>query len=167
MSDTHSEYYKELVDFKEVIGIYIHPKTGKKQETTQGIIHYLRNCEAYIIPAAPSEHADDNNQDIYNDEIETKCVILLSVQRALLGAITPNFRSVFVDWNVQSKQILITLYFILDKDSTEADQEEAECVAAEVIADFIHGCIETKLIKIAPSQPMSQYGKVCVFKRKE
>ncbi len=44
---------KERVDFGEVIGQYVDPKTGKAYETTKGIIHYSNNG-AHIVPANPN-----------------------------------------------------------------------------------------------------------------
>lgn len=44
---------KEAVDFKENIGTYIDPKTGKAYETTRGTIHYSKDG-AHIVPAQPN-----------------------------------------------------------------------------------------------------------------
>ena len=43
---------KERVDFKQVIGKWVDPTTGKAYETTKGIIHYSKNG-AHIVPARP------------------------------------------------------------------------------------------------------------------
>ncbi|MFV9511284.1 polymorphic toxin type 50 domain-containing protein [Tepidibacillus sp. LV47] len=43
---------KERVDFKQVIGKWVDPNTGKAYETTKGIIHYSKNG-AHIVPARP------------------------------------------------------------------------------------------------------------------
>lgn len=157
--------YNELVDFKEVIGLYIDPQTADSQETTKGIIHHCKSGEAYIIPAIPIEDKSDNQ--VPNDQkIETRCRLLLSVQRALIGAITSNFRAIFVDWIHEYEKTSIKLYYVLDQ-ATEVDIEEAEGVAAEVMADFVNSSISIELIVVDRSKPISSLGKACVFQHKE
>ena len=47
------------------------------------------------------------------------------------------------------------------------DKEEAECIAAEVIADFPNDFIETELIIIDNTQVILNYGKECVYQIKK
>lgn len=43
---------RERVDFGEIIGKYVNPKTGEAMDTTVGIIHYSKTG-AHIVPARP------------------------------------------------------------------------------------------------------------------
>ena len=58
--------------------------------------------------------------------------LLLSVQRALLGAVPPGLRAVTCGW-VGTQ---ITLRFVFDGEISEANTEDAQIVGSEVIADF-------------------------------
>jgi hypothetical protein len=58
--------------------------------------------------------------------------LLLSVQRALLGEVSPSLRGVTVGW----RDHLILLRFYFDGAVTEEDREAMSVVGAEVIADF-------------------------------
>ena len=49
--------HKERVNFGEVIGAYVDPKTGKSYKTTIGIIHYSQTG-AHIVPAKPENWED-------------------------------------------------------------------------------------------------------------
>ena len=62
--------------------------------------------------------------------------------------------------------MLIKLFFVFDKEISEDDVEEAECVATEVVADFTNGFIETEFIQIVSPEPIPDLGKECIFKRK-
>ena len=46
--------HKEVVDFHEVIGVYIAPETGERVLTTKGTIHYSKKG-CHVVPASPSE----------------------------------------------------------------------------------------------------------------
>ena len=101
---------------------------------------------------------------IENPAITQRIKVLLSCQRALLGAVTPNLRQVQVDW----KDNHITLYFVYNGDFTEEDIEEAECVATEVIASFpFDYTIETKYLRIDFPQTIGLLAQACVYARKE
>jgi hypothetical protein len=58
--------------------------------------------------------------------------LLLSVQRALLGAVSPRLRAVTCGW----EGVEITLRFVFDGEMVEEDLEDAGVVATEVAADF-------------------------------
>ncbi|WP_051370980.1 hypothetical protein [Mesorhizobium loti] len=63
-------------------------------------------------------------------DIRTK--LLLSVQRALLGAVSPRLRAVTCGW----EGFEITLRFVFDGELADPDLEDAGIVASEVAADF-------------------------------
>ncbi len=102
-----------------------------------------------------------------NAEIENRSEILLSVHRALLGAITSKLRAVCVDWSKIDGKLSIKLYFVFYKEITDDNKDDCECVATEVVADFAHGYIETEFLQISSSQTLPKLGRECVFKRKE
>jgi hypothetical protein len=41
---------KEVVDFKEIIGLHVNEKTGAETPTTWGTIHYDKNGGYHIVP---------------------------------------------------------------------------------------------------------------------
>lgn len=59
--------------------------------------------------------------------------IVGSVQRALLGSVTPNLRGVAVDWD--ETEILVICYF--HGSISDDDREEMSCVHTEVATDFV------------------------------
>lgn len=86
--------YNELVDFKEVIGAYKNPMTTLLHETTRGIIHYSKEGAAHIIPTMPTHYQFDMDAS-NNEELNKRSFILLSVLRALIGAVPSSLRGVF------------------------------------------------------------------------
>ncbi|QPC91860.1 hypothetical protein [Mesorhizobium sp. INR15] len=63
---------------------------------------------------------------------EIRAKLLLSVQRALLGAVSPNLRAVTCGWH----EVEIKLRFVFDGEIAEENFEDAGVVASEVAADF-------------------------------
>jgi hypothetical protein len=93
--------------------------------------------------------------------------ILLSLQYALCGEISKNMRAVFVDW-IDEK---LFLYFIFDGEISEDDIEEASCIETEFFCALTRPCVGTRLstecIRIDAPKPIPDFGKECVYKRKE
>ena len=65
-------------------------------------------------------------------DAEIRLQLLLSIQRALLGAVPAPLRAVTCGWNATK----ITLQFIFDGEISEDDEEGARIAGTEVIADF-------------------------------
>ena len=65
----------------------------------------------------------------------TRSEFLLSTQRALLGFITANVRS--VSGSVEGKAVVIR--YIIDGEIDELTREELACVSAELLADMYAG----------------------------
>ena len=61
--------------------------------------------------------------------------LLLAIQRALWGAVTPNLRCVYV--NLVDKQVYCT--FVYEKEVSAVEREAASVAGTEVIADFEEG----------------------------
>ena len=93
--------------------------------------------------------------------------ILLSFQKALNGAITKNMRAIFVDWDDEQ----ITIYFVFDGEISEDDIEEASCVETEFSCYLGDPSFKTRFstecIRSDVPEPIPDFGKECVFKRKE
>jgi hypothetical protein len=90
-----------------------------------------------------------------------------SIQRALLGAITPNLRGVAC--GVDSR--LISIDFFFDGPFSEDDHERCEVVASEVISDFTDFPdlkISTNVLEYPAPQPMkTKEGNFWVYERFE
>lgn len=65
-------------------------------------------------------------------EMSIRQNLLLSVQRALLGAVPAGLREVSCGWSRQE----IKLLFVFDGEIDQDDYESAKIVGSEVIADF-------------------------------
>ncbi len=99
-----------------------------------------------------------------NDLVWRRISILLSIQRALLGAITPRLRAVSVTWDKNS----MVLYFFYDGPISEYDQEESECAATEVLSDFPDDNVETRHIRCDyPQRPPYQGHGAVAYVRHE
>ncbi len=88
----------------------------------------------------------------------------LSIQRALLGNITPNVRCVIAMLNNKN----IQLFFYYDGEFTEYNKEIASEVETEVIADFEGDfTINTHMERLDYPQPIKIGNGYCVYLRKE
>ena len=58
----------------------------------------------------------------------------LSMQRAMLGEITPNMRLITVGWKEGLAELQILVYF--DEEVTDEDRENVNNITAEVFADI-------------------------------
>lgn len=89
--------------------------------TTKGVIHYSKDG-AQIVSVTPM-----------NDHHDTRrCEVLLSLQRALLGEVTPRLRAVTVRHAESS--IHFDAYF--DGEPNEEERESMSAVETEVMAGF-------------------------------
>src|ERR1700722_7689421 len=89
--------------------------------------------------------------------------ICLSIQRALLGVVTPSLRRV----SFTLMDHLITVYFIYDEEITELEEELPGGAEAEMIADFPGAYMRCLNLKREPfSKKISSEGQI-VFNRYE
>lgn len=123
-SEVSANTGREIVDFKEHIGLFVSPVTGEKVNTNWGVIHYAHDG-CHIIPAKPPT---------YEFETVPVAYALLSIQRALLGSVTPELRAITVDANKEEK--LLCVYFYYDGQVSEEVIDLWECAISEVVADF-------------------------------
>ena len=78
-----------------------------------------------------------------DDLWELRVRLLLSIQRALLGQVTPNIRVVTATMVSDT----ITLRFIIDGEISDRSRQDLSVVATEVIADFATHQIEVELVR--------------------
>lgn len=89
--------------------------------------------------------------------------VLLSLQRALIGAVTPHLRAVNVSWDMHH----IDIYFFYDGEISEDDQEESECAVTEVLANFPDDSMEAHHIRCDFPNKIPDLGERVVFQRRE
>jgi hypothetical protein len=91
--------------------------------------------------------------------------VLLSVQRALLGAVPSSLRGVACGWN--DKQI--TLRFIFDGPIDPDEEQDMNVVGTEVIADFhAPATIDEQVIRVDSPNSLSGYAlQAWAYIRKE
>lgn len=88
----------------------------------------------------------------------------LSMQSALLGAITENMRNIAADISENK----ITLYFFINGEVKDDDEENISIIETEVIADFEDEFdIETIIKRIDYPKPIVLERGYSVFQRKE
>lgn len=96
----------------------------------------------------------------FNSRVE----LLLSMQKALLGEITPNIRGITCGCN--ESEIIIKCYF--NNEISEEEKEAMECVATEVIACFPNQKINLECKRIDFPEPLMPYKlSEWVYLRKE
>lgn len=97
-------------------------------------------------------------------KVEKRVQILLSTQRALLGAISGRVRAVGCFWD----DCNIEICFVFEKLPLEDELEDVSCVETEIMCDFpeykvraIHDVVEM------PNKISLKSGSVLVYMRKE
>lgn len=90
--------------------------------------------------------------------------LLGSMQRALIGHVTPNLRSVYLDVD----DSLITLVFFYDKPPSEDEMELASLADTEFISDYPSPEYRTecKIFTLPYPENFPKHG-LCVYKRYE
>lgn len=97
-------------------------------------------------------------------EAELRVSILLSLQRALLGEITPSLRGVTVGWD--SSEIIIHCFF--DGEISYENRESMEVVATEVMADFPEHKVSVQCFRKDTPESLNSYAlKAWVYHRHE
>lgn len=97
-------------------------------------------------------------------EIAHEIHLRLSLQRALLGEITPDVRG--ITYGCDKNKIVIRCYFA--GEITEEDEDSMDCVEGEVIADFPEHAIDLQCITLDMSESLAQHTlSAWVYLRKE
>ena len=89
--------------------------------------------------------------------------VLCSIQRALVGNVTPNLRAVYIRFENE----IYELVFFYDKDLSEDEQELVSLTDTEFLADFPSNEKTNCTIEILPyPKPIPKLGR-CVYMRYE
>ena len=95
---------------------------------------------------------------------ELRVRLLLSIQRALLGEVTPNIRAVTARIDAQT----IFLRWIIDGEVSDSLRRDLSAVTTEVVADFATHQIAGELIHCDASHAMDElYLDAVAYARKE
>lgn len=98
------------------------------------------------------------------NSIELRTRVLLSLQSALLGEITPNVRGITCRWD--TSEIMIVCY--LQGEVSEDIEESMACVATEVMADFPEHQVEIACKELNEPEPLNPYTlSAWVYRRRE
>lgn len=93
---------RKFIHSEDVIENFIHPVTEKVISTTVGIVHDTENGNI-IIPAKPKGVSFETEPAI--------AYALIAVERALLGIVTPELRSVIVDVTEEDYIFYFAMYY--------------------------------------------------------
>ncbi len=98
-------------------------------------------------------------------KLELGASVLLSIQRALLGEITPNIRGITCAWS--KSEIKIRCYF--EGEITDENEESMDCVEGEIMADFPNiKLIDLKCLTINMPESLNKHTLMSwVYMRKE
>lgn len=98
------------------------------------------------------------------ESFNLRSTVLLALQLALLGEITPNIRGITCGWD--ESKIMINFYF--DGEFTEEEQESMECVASEVISSIPKLKIDVQCKRVDAPELLASYKLLnWVYLRKE
>ena len=90
-------------------------------------------------------------------------LVLLSLQRAILGEVFPALRMVTVEWSHAE----VKFFAYVDGPLTDEDEESLSCISAEVAADFWSG-IDTNYVVVRADLPTRiDDTRTRVFRRRE
>jgi hypothetical protein len=88
-----------------------------------------------------------------NELWELRVRLLLSIQRALLGEVTPNIRAVTAQIDAQN----IVLRWVIDGEISGSLRRDLSAVGAEVVADFATHQIAEEFIRCDASHGMVEF----------
>lgn len=98
-----------------------------------------------------------------NGRVVERVLVLLSLQRAMLGETFPALRAITVEWS----QVAVRFFAYVDGPLTEEDAESLSCIAAEVAADFWSGVdIDYEVVRVDLPNPIED-ARTRVFHRRE
>jgi hypothetical protein len=109
--------------------------------------------------------ANFSEQDPYEKQVQIKLSrIALSMQQALLGAVTPSLRAVFVD--IEMDQKILFFFFYYDGEITNVLFNLASTACAKVSADFPEYVPQKTIVRLDAPQKISGRGRY-VYRRHE
>ena len=99
-----------------------------------------------------------------NEVRDLRVRLLLSIQRALLGEITPNIRAVTARIDAQA----IVLRWIIDGEISDGLRDDLSAVGTEVVAEFSSHEIAEEFVRCDASHAMNElYLDYLAYARKE
>lgn len=92
-----------------------------------------------------------------------RTLVLLSLQRAMLGEVFPSLRAITVEWSDRA----VKFFAYIDGSLADEDAESLSCISAEVAADFWEGVdIDYEVVRLdLPSSIADERARV--FQRRE
>ena len=92
-----------------------------------------------------------------------RALVLLSLQRAMLGEVFPALRAVTVEWS----QVSVKFIAYIDGPLTDKDAESLSCISAEVAADFWSGVdVDHEFVRLDFPEKIND-ARTRVFHRRE
>lgn len=116
---------RELVHLQKEIGPFISPVTGEELPTHWGMIHKTP-LGSRTLPARPETCTLSTAFPVAYAQ--------LSVQRALLGVVTPELRAVVVRYNDETRQLYLRLYH--ESSASPESIDDWELAVSKTLADF-------------------------------
>ncbi len=116
---------RELVHLQEEIGPFISPVTDERWPTHWGMIHRTP-LASHTLPARPETCTLSTAFPVAYAQ--------LSVQRALLGVVTPELRAVVVRYSDEARQLYLWLYH--ESTASPESIDDWELVVTKALADF-------------------------------
>lgn len=95
---------------------------------------------------------------------ELRIKVLLSLQVALLGEITPNIRGITCGWSTS----LIRIHCYFQGEINDDDKESMECVETEIIAGFTEHEVNLECKRLDLPEPLNPHTlSAWVYRRRE
>lgn len=86
--------------------------------------------------------------------------LLLSIQRALLGTVTPNLRMVTGEGDNRETRLI----FYYDGETSEEINELAEVAATEIISSFSNTTLDFKILRLDAPQKMKSLSEIAYLR---
>ena len=153
------DYYKEIVDCGEIIGIDYNRVTDVKTPTSYCKIHYDRNAAGYMIPYLPKKKAPLEWVHPCIPHME----VLIHTQGALLDEVLSNLLAVSVGF----KEDEATLYCLFKEDYSENDADEMSSMETEASCGYLDEKMKFLCVQNCELHPIHNIGDMFAFARKE
>ena len=90
----------------------------------------------------------------------SRVTLLLEIQRAILGRVTPNLRMVTADGNEDE----IHLIFYYNDEISEEENEMAEDASTEIISGFSNQTLNLEIIRLASPKKMPTLKEIAYWR---
>lgn len=97
-------------------------------------------------------------------EQQLRPLVLLSIQRALLGVVTENIRAITCSWNETN----ILIKYIYGDNPSEEELDDLSCVETEIMSDFPEHEVESTWQVISSDKSVNaEHLQAWVYRKKE